>query len=314
MKLILPNYVRPFLEPHLPRDAQATWYAGGAEAMVAVKDAEIAWLDILGPPGMDAVVEAGVELRWVSTALAGLTGWPLARMAQRRLTVTNGAGVNAIPVAEFAVMGLLAMAKGLPQLIGWQAEKVWAPRAAGTAELFETKALIIGFGAIGREIGKRLQGFGVQVTGVRRGGSGGEPGVIGPDDWRPRLGEFDWVVIAAPGTEETRHLIGAAELAAMRPSAYLANIARGTLVDQGALVSAMREGRLAGALLDVTEPEPLPADDPLWTTPGIIVTGHVSGRSQTRMPERASALFLDNLARYREGQQMRNLVDLKLGY
>ena len=313
MKLVLPLYARPHVEARLPADVTAAWYANGAEALDAIKGAEAAWLDIFGPPGVGAVIEAGADLKWVSTALAGLTGWPLESMAARGLTVTNGAGVNAIPVAEFAVMGILAMARNLRQLLAWQDAKVWTPQAPGVAELYESKALVIGYGAIGREIGKRLQGFGVEVTGVRRTPSG-EAGVIGPDDWPSRLGEFDCVVIAAPGTDATRHVIGAAELAAMKPSAVIVNIARGTLIDQEALVAAVAGKTIAGAFLDVTDPEPLPGDSPLWTTPGIVVTGHASGRSQTRMAERASALFLDNLGRYRDGGELRNLVDLKLGY
>ena len=190
---------------------------------------------------------------------------------------------------------------------------MWTPQAPGVAELYESKALVIGYGAIGREIGKRLRGFGVEVTGVRRTPLG-EAGVIGPNEWPARLGEFDWIIIAAPGTDETRHVIGAVELAAMKPSAVIVNIARGTLIDQDALLAAVTGKSIAGAFLDVTDPEPLPADSPLWTTPGIVVTGHASGRSQTRMAERASALFLDNLGRYRDGGELRNLVDLKLGY
>jgi len=313
MKLALPEHVHAALEGRLPADVEPIWYAGGQQALEAVREAEVAWLDIFTPPGVGAVIEAAPKLRWVSTLLAGLNGWPLDRLAERGLPLTNGVGINAIPVAEFAVMGVLAMAKGLPQLIRWQDEKTWTPHPAGVTELYESKALVIGYGAIGREIGTRLVGLGVEVTGVRR-SPAGEPSVLGPDDWRARLGEFDWVVLAAPAVADTRHLIGAAELAAMKPSAVLVNIARGDLIDQAALVEAVRCGRIAGAFLDVTTPEPLPQDDPLWTTPGIVVSGHASGRSQTRAAERASALFLDNLARFREGRPLRNLVDYKRGY
>jgi phosphoglycerate dehydrogenase-like enzyme len=313
MKLALPEHVRPALEGRLPADVEPAWYTDGQAALEAVRDAEIAWLDIFTPPGVGAVIEAAPKLRWVSTLLAGLNGWPLDRLAERGLPLTNGVGINAIPVAEFAVMGVMAMAKGLPQLIRWQDEKTWTPRPAGVTELTGSKALVIGYGAIGREIGKRLEGLGVEVTGVRRSPSG-EPGVLGPDDWRSRLGDFDWVILAAPAVADTRHLIGAAELAAMKPSAVLVNIARGDLIDQPALVEAVKGGQIAGAFLDVTSPEPLPADSPLWTTPGIVMTGHASGRSQTRAGERASALFLDNLARFREGRPLRNLVDFKRGY
>lgn len=122
------------------------------------------------------------------------------------------------------------------------------------------------------------------------------------------------MIIAAPGTAETEKLIGAAELAAMKPSAFLVNIARGTLVDQPALIEAVTAGSIAGAFLDVTDPEPAAADDPIWSTPNIVMTCHTSGRAQTRMPERAAALFLENLERYRAGQPLKNRVDLAVGY
>ena len=138
--------------------------------------------------------------------------------------------------------------------------------------------------------------------------------MVGPRDWADRLGEFDWVIVAAPATSETAHLIGATELSAMKPSAFLVNIARGSLVDQHALVDALNHRQIAGAHLDVTDPEPLPADHPLWSAPNALITMHLSGRAQTRMFQRAAALFLDNLARYRAGKPLINEVDLDLGY
>ena len=313
MKLALPAHARPHLEGRLPPGAEARWYGASQEAVAAVEGAEVGWLDILGPPGPAEVIEAGKDLRWVTTALAGVNSFPLARLRERGLPLTNGAGVNAIPVAEFAIMGMLALAKNLRELIRLQDRREWPSRAPGDGELYGSKALIVGYGSIGREIGARLKAMGVEVTGVRR-TPGGEPGVIGPDGWRPRLGEFDWIVLASAATPETDRMIGGAELAAMKPSAFIVNIARGGLIDQPALIAAATAGRIAGAFLDVTDPEPPPTDDPIWSTPGIIMTGHTSGRSQTRMSERAAVLFLDNLERWGEGRPLRNLVDLELGY
>jgi phosphoglycerate dehydrogenase-like enzyme len=313
MKAALPAYARPHVEGRLPPDLEIRWYSRSIEAPAAVAGAEIGWLDIFGPPGIGGVIEAGADLKWVSTALAGVNSFPLARMAERGLVLTNGAGVNAIPVAEFAVMGVLAMAKDLRALIAHQDRRQWVREVPGVGELFGSKALIVGYGAIGQEIGKRLKSFGVETTYVRRSPSG-EPDVMGPDDWRGRLGEFDWVILAVAATDETRGMIGPEELGAMKPSAFVVNIARGTLIDQGALIEAVTAGRLAGAFLDVTDPEPPPADDPIWSTPGIVMTCHSSGRAQTRMAQRASDLFLDNLERYRAGQPLRNVVDLRRGY
>jgi phosphoglycerate dehydrogenase-like enzyme len=180
-------------------------------------------------------------------------------------------------------------------------------------ELDGSKALIIGYGQIGREIAERVKPFGVEVTGVRR-RPDGEPGVIGPSDWKSRLGQFDWIILAAASTSETTRMLGRAELAAMKPSAFIINMARGDLIDQGALIDAMNRRALAGAFLDVTDPEPALPGDPIWTTPGVILTSHTSGRSQTGTPRRAAELFLDNLTRFKAGQPLRNQVDLKLGY
>jgi phosphoglycerate dehydrogenase-like enzyme len=128
------------------------------------------------------------------------------------------------------------------------------------------------------------------------------------------LGEFDWVILAAPSTDDTKAIVGADELAAMKPGAWLINIARGDMIDDDALLAALDARRIGGAFLDPTNPEPLPADHPLWRTPNCMITMHLSGRSQTKMFQRAAALFLDNLAAYRAGQPMRNVADLDAGY
>ena len=138
-------------------------------------------------------------------------------------------------------------------------------------------------------------------------------GEIGAGAWRDRLGEFDWVILASPLTESTRAQVGAAELAAMKPTAVLVNIARGGLIDETALAGALREGSIAGAYLDVTSEEPLPSESPLWTLPNLVLTPHSSWASQ-RVMARAADLFLDNLDRFRAGRPLRNVVDLQEGY
>lgn len=312
MKLALPEHFRARMADRLPADAEVRWYAPG-ELPGAAAGAEILWMDYLPAPRVRPVVEAARDLRWLATSLAGVDGWPLGLLAARGVVLTNGAGLNAGPVAEFAVMGMLVMAKDMRELVYAQDRKDYVARAPGVGELDGTRALVIGYGAIGREIGRRLRAFGVEVTGVRR-TPAGEAGVIGPGDWRARLADFDWIVLAAAATGETAGMIGRAELRAMKPSAVIVNIARGNLIDQPALIEAVTAGRLGGAFLDVTDPEPAPADDPVWTTPKIVVTSHCAGRSQTRLSERSADLFLENLERWRAGQPLRNLVDLKLGY
>ena len=309
--LVLPALARPLVEPHLPQDLDVRWFASAEEAYALAPEAEIGWLDMQQPAKVGRAIELATKLKWLSTIYAGMDAFPLDLMRERGTILTNGVGINTIAVAEYAVMAVLTAAKGYREVVRAQDRREWLTASPGTVELFESKALIVGYGAIGRAIGERLKAFGVEVTGVRR-SPGGEPGVIGPDDWKPRLGAFDWVILIAPSTSETQALIGASELAAMKREAWLINFARGTLVDQAALVDALERRAIAGAFLDVTDPEPLPADHPLWRLATISM--HLSGRAQTKMFQRSTALFLDNLARYRAGQPLRNQVDLALGY
>lgn len=310
---VFPAMARPLIEPHLPDDIDAHWFSTAEEAFALAPHAEIGWLDMQQPHNVGKAITAGERLKWVSTIYAGLDAFPLDLLRERGTVLTNGVGINTIAVAEYAVMGVLVAAKGFADVIRAQDRREWLFASPGTTELCESKALVIGYGAIGSAIGERLKGFGVQVTGVKRSPSA-DPTIITPDAWRPLLGEFDWIILAAPSTDETQALIGAAELAAMKFSAWLVNIARGDLVDQDALIAALERKRIAGAFLDVTTPEPLPSESPLWSMPSVILTAHLSGRAQTRMFERSTELFLRNLERYRTGQPLENQVDLVLGY
>jgi phosphoglycerate dehydrogenase-like enzyme len=310
-RLALPSRFRDALQ-ELPRELQVNWYGDSDQCMSAVKDADMLWHDprTAGPPR--DLLPLGEHLAWVFCHNVGVDRMPLGLFAERHMALTNGAGLYAIPIAEYAVMAMLAAAKGLPELLQAQQRGEWLALAPRFIELSGTTALIIGYGHIGRAIKERLDAFGVVCTGVRRRPSG-EPDVIGLKDWRSRLGEFDWVIICAPLTSETDRLISAAELAAMKKSAWVLNISRGQVVDTGALQAALTAGRIGGAYLDVTDPEPLPADSRLWKLPNVILTPHTSFASPHFM-RRAAQLFLDNLARFRSGLPLRNLVDLDAGY
>lgn len=311
MKAVLPALARPLLEPRLPAGLDVAWFASRDEARAMIADADIAWVDMQRGSDTAATVAAGRRLKWVSTLYAGVDPFDLARMKADGTILTNGVGINAIAVAEYAVMGVLVAAKRYDRIVRAADRHEWPADAPGKTELFETRALIVGMGAIGRLIGERLAAFGVAVTGVTR---SGRDGTLTPDAWKPRLGEFDWVVLAAPSTGATRAMIGAEELRAMKPGAWLINIARGDMVDQDALVAALTARRIAGAFLDTVTPEPLPPDHPLWSAPNALLTMHLSGRAQTRMFQRAAALFLDNLDAFLGGRVMRNVVDLDQGY
>jgi phosphoglycerate dehydrogenase-like enzyme len=313
MILVLPALARPLLEPHLPPDAEPRWFASAEDAYAMAPGAEVGWLDMQVAKNTGRAIALGEDLKLVCTIYAGTDAFPLKEMKARGTRLCNGVGINATAVAEYAVMGMLNLAKDFPTIMRAQDRREWLLDAPGKVELEDSKALIIGYGAIGRRIGRMLEGFGVAVTGVRR-STTGESNMLGPDEWKPRLGEFDWIIVAAPATSETAHLFGAAEFATMKPSAYLVNIARGSLIDQDALIAALDARQIAGAFLDVTDPEPLPPEHPLWAAPNTIITMHLSGRAQTRMFQRAATLFLDNLTRYRAGEPLVNEVDLDLGY
>lgn len=312
MKAVLPALARPLLEPQLPADLDVAWFANPEEAKAAIAEAEIAWVD-MQPTRLvaETIRSAGPNLKWVSTIYAGLDAFPLDDLKARGVTLTNGVGVNAIAVAEYAVMGVLVGAKRFDEVLRAHDRHEWPKDAPGKLELYETKALVIGYGAIGRLIGDRLAAFGVEVTGVTR---SGRHGTLTPDAWRTKLGNYDWVILAAPSTGDTKTMIGAAELAAMKPGAWLVNIARGDMIDDAAVIAALESGRLGGAFLDPTDPEPLPPEHPLWSTPRCIITMHLSGRSQTKMFQRAGALFLRNVRAYRAGEPMENVADLNAGY
>ena len=312
MKAVLPAAARAMLEPHLPQALDVAWFTGPTDAKAMIADADIAWVDMQPTRLVAETIEAaGPRLKWVSTIYAGLDAFPLDILAARDVTLTNGAGINAVTVAEYAVMGVLVAAKRFDTVLRAQDRHDWLKDAPGKIELAGTRALVIGYGTIGRLIGDRLAAFGVTVTGVTR---SGRDGTITPDAWRDRLGEFDWVILAAPSTGTTHAIIDADALARMKPSAWLINIARGDMIDEAALMTALENGAIGGAFLDPTSPEPLPTDHRLWSAPNTIVTMHLSGRSQTTMFARGAALFLENLDAFLAGRPMKNVADLAAGY
>lgn len=303
--------VRPALEGRLPEWVEPHWFDTVDELRERAPEAEIGWFDSFAPAAAADAVRLGGSLRWLNTLAAGVDMLPLDILRQRGIMLTNGAGLNAITIAEYAVMGMLVIAKGYREVVRAQDRHEWLLEAPGKAELYGSRALILGAGGIGGRVAELLRPFGVDVVTVRRNPA---PGVLLPGEWRARLGEFDWIVIAVPSTADTAGMIGAAELAAMKAGAGILNFARGAVIDQDALVSALRAGRLGGAFLDVTDPEPLPADHPLWTFDNVHISMHLSGRSQDSLIPRAAERFLDNLQRYARGESLVSRVDLSLGY
>jgi phosphoglycerate dehydrogenase-like enzyme len=310
MKVVLPERLRPVLS-RLPSGAEIAWYSDTDTCLAALPGAEVFWVDF-GVKHLERAIKAGTDLKWVTTAGTGVDGWPLTLLEERSLVLTNGAGVGAIPISEYVVMGLLAGLKGLPELVRAQDRREWLKRPPSLAEIHGRRALIYGYGSIGRAIAARLRPFGVSVTGVRR-NPGDEADVIDATDWEARLPETDLLILSVPLTTATKALVGKAQLAALPQGAWVANIARGGLIDEGALVEALKSGHLGGAYLDVTEPEPLPPESELWSLPNVVLTPHSSWATEHLM-ERGAEIFLDNFDRYRRGAALRNVVDLHAGY
>lgn len=308
---VLNAVLKPMLEPHLPDWVDVRWYSTKAEAVALAPLAEIGWFDMHSKEDMAEVFRLATSLKWLNSIYAGVEAFPLDLLAEHGAVLTNGAGINAVPIAEYIVMLMLTQCKGYREVVRGQDRREWLKESPGKRELSGAKALILGYGAIGQEVETRLKAFSMEVSKVRR--SAG-PGTLGPDEWRGRLGEFDWIIIAVPATPETEHMIGATELAAMKADAVLVNVARGSVIDQVALTAALSERRIGGALLDVTTPEPLPADDPLWALENAQITMHLSGRAQDRMFQRSAARFLDNLGRFHRGEPVTPQVDYALGY
>jgi phosphoglycerate dehydrogenase-like enzyme len=307
----LPFLVRALIEDKLPDWVEARWFATKEQAFEIAPGAEIGWFDMYDKGDMAAVITAATDLKWLNSIYAGVDGMPLALLGERGVRYTNGAGINAVTIAEYVIMGMLTVAKGYREVVRAQERHEWLQDSPGKVELAGSKALLLGYGAIGKLVETRLKAFDVDVTAVRRSPS---LETLGPNEWRAKLGEFDWVILTVPATAETDGMIGGAELAAMKTSATLINIARGGVVDQNALIEALRSKSIASAFLDVTDPEPLPADHPLWSLETAHITMHLSGRAQNMMFVRSAERFLQNLARYQAGEPLHHVVDLKLGY
>lgn len=309
--LVMNAMASPLVEGRLPDWIEPRFFRSAEELFDLAPEAEIGWFDLYQPAGMDKAIRLATKLKWLNSVYAGVDFFPLDVLQERGVILTNGTGINAITIAEYVVMGMLTVAKGYRDVVRAQDRHEWLVDSPGKVELSGSRALILGYGAIGQRVERMLQGFDVDVVKVRR--SAGE-GTLGPDEWRAQLGTFDWVILAVPATPETDGMIGAAEIAAMKPGSTLINVARGAVVDQDALIEGLKAGRPGHAFLDVVTPEPLPPEHPLWSVPNAHVTSHLSGRAQTKMFERSVSRFLENIARFRNGEPPLPQVDLSLGY
>lgn len=264
---------------------------------------------------------SAARVRWVHSTAAGVGHLLFPELVESPIVMTNARGLHARAMAEHVLGVMLAFTRRLHVSRDLQGARRWAQTelcaaAPGFEELAGATLGLVGFGRIGEAIAGAARVFGMRVLAVRR---HPRPDPAPADEqWGPeRLGELleraDWVVLAAPHTPATERLIGRAELARMKPGARLVNIARGALVDEAALIEALRAGALAGAALDVAVTEPLPPESPLWTMPEVILTPHVSGVGP-RFWERVREQFAANLRRFLAGEPLENVVDKRSGY
>ncbi len=262
------------------------------------------------------IIRRAPKLKWIQVMSAGVNRFLDAEMVASPVTLTNVSGIHATSIGEFVLMLMLTLAKGAPLCFQLKQERQWKrfPPA-----VLRTKTVgIVGLGHIGREVARLSKAFHMRVLATRRSakqaGRARYVDMLLPRERLPQLlGQSDFVVLALPLTSETNKLLGAKELRAMKPTAYLINIARGEIVDEAALVRALEERWIAGAGLDVFTTEPLPPDSKLWSLPNVILSAHISGMMED-YTERATEVFCENLKRYVNGQRLRNMVNKKRGY
>lgn len=281
---------------------------------IAVADAAL-----IGWVSPRETLDLATRLKWIQTAGAGVERVVGDGFADRGILLTNGSGVMAPNMAEHVIGLMLAFARGFPALMKGQQRQSWK-NGVGMDTVFELggqTALLVGLGDIALATAARLKGFGVTVIGVRRSAGGELPAhidrVVSIADLDDALGEADHVIASLPHTAETVRLFNRDRFARFKDGACFYNVGRGTSVVQAALIGALESGKLGGAGLDVTEPEPLPAGDPLWDAPNVIITAHTAGATPF-FRERVLALFADNIERYQAGEVLVNEVDIGRGY
>jgi phosphoglycerate dehydrogenase-like enzyme len=329
----IPDWAVDEVRTALPRDwtlHAATTFADGSgdgtggpsdEVLAAVEGARI-YVGFGIPP---EVLDAGRgTLEWVHTGTAGVGGSLHQAMRASGVRFTNAAGIHGPPMAETVLAAILHFFRGLDFAVQGQGRGRWESRDFFRAdtpvrELAGATVGILGYGGIGREIAGRLVPLGVRVLGLRRSpprADRDDLGTIllqGEEGLGRLIAESEALVLAAPETPDTRGILTRERIAALRPDAVVVNVSRGGLVDEDALVAALREGRIRGAALDVFRTEPLPEGHPIWSLPNVLVTPHVSAVSRGFW-RRHNDLVLENLERFLAGEPLRNLVDLEAGY
>jgi phosphoglycerate dehydrogenase-like enzyme len=285
------------------------WDLDNFETSIATADALVTW-----ELPTDDLARRAPRLRWIHVIGAGVEHLQPLDWLPTGVTLTNNRGVHAAKTAESAVMAVLMLHNNMPKYVTDQRARRWDPRFA-TPIAGKTVA-VVGVGEMGSAAARRFKSLGLRVLGVRRGGRGrrGVDRMVGPGQLRDVLGEADFVHVTLPLTPETKGMIDAAALDAMKPGAGLVNFGRGPVIDHSALAERLESGRLSGAILDVHDQEPLSPSSPFWDVPNLILTPHVSSDDDVSYIPLTLDLVFDNLTRLRDGRPLRNRVRPRLGY
>lgn len=289
-------------------------YATEDELPKALPGADVLFVWHFFSDAVAAAWDAATDLRWVHVASAGVDKLLFPGIVRSDVVVTNSRGVFDQPMAEYVLGCVLTFAKDMHTSVRLQDRKRWRHRE--TERIGNKRALVVGTGPIGRAIARQLTAAGLRVSGAGRTGRSGDPdlGDIHPStELTDVIGGFDYVVLAAPLTDQTRGMVGRELLTRFKPQARLINVGRGQLVVQDDLVDALAAGELAGAALDVFDSEPLPESSPLWDMPNVLISPHMSGDT-VGWTEELVDLFTANLQSYIEGGTLRNVVDKNRGY
>lgn len=309
-----------FIDIGAPVSGRGDGSGTSPEALNAIRGAEV-YLG-LGLPRdlLLAALEPPALLRWIHSGAAGVASLLHPELLDSDVVLTNSAGIHAPPIAEAVLGMMLHFARGLDHAVRAQEATEWRPDLYersdnGVRELSGATLGIVGFGGIGREIARRARALDMNVAAVRRTPATDDlADIVTGDDSLGRLLEMsDFLVLCVPATKETRGLIGARDLARMRRGAVLINVARGSVLDEIALIESLARGHLRGAGLDVFATEPLPRESPLWTMSNVLITPHVSATSP-RFWEREGELILENVRGYLAGADLVNVVDTAAGY
>lgn len=276
----------------------------------------IADTDILltwGTMDLRPLFPAALKLKWVHALSAGVENLIFPEIQTTSTLLTNSKGIHGIPVSEHIFAMILAFTRGLTISIRQQTQKQW--KRVPVEEIYDKTIGIVGLGSIGREVAKKAKGMGMNVVASKQTKTTElfVDELYTPDQLHELLAISDFVVIALPLVEETKNLIRIKEFATMKSSAYFINIARGAVINEDDLVTALQEGLIKGAGLDVFEHEPLPASSPLWDMPNVIITPHLAALSPHYL-DRSIKLFADNLSRFIQNKEMFNIIDKNKGY